>query len=221
METDTARRRPWSVTAGRAFDAASLRLRLLAARAAPRGAPGPGKRPQLAAVEGPMAEADSLNHWNVERPHWLRRMLRKQGRINRRLRDACEALGGALGDRAASLETLRAREHFWRASQHQHSGFGPALLRRLSRRQWAFNHELSEGLRAVAAEIRVRFPPSGDAQVQESLGHLDWHVAEAAHLNRQGRGLLRLWQRARRDQFMINRCHTVALKLCCALLARF
>jgi hypothetical protein len=104
-----------------------------------------------------------------------------------------------------------------------HAGHGPAILRRLARPQAAVNAMLNEGLALLTAEARHVFAlePPPDDETGAQLAHLDWHVAEAAHLNARTRGgPLRFWRRARRDQFMINRCHIVALKQLCTLAAR-
>lgn len=211
----------WTAVPGAVFGAETLQRRIRAAQAhAHAVAPAVAG----AAVARLIAQADALNNRNSERPAWMRRILRKQGRINQRIRDAAEVVVNEAAEADPSMADLpQVREHVWRAQVCNHTGRGPALLRRLLRRQSHFNASLNDGLgaleRSVTARLTADAPPPLD--VAEQFDHLRWHIAEAHHLNSAARsGPLRFWRRIRRDQFMINRCHIVAVRILGALLQR-
>jgi hypothetical protein len=165
----------------------------------------------------PLDEAENLTYAHRDAPKWYRRIMRKQGRIDRLVRAAAlnlflflnslpKATGKVvLNDAKAELDAVESL---------MHSERGPSLLRRLRRPQSEINEHLS---RAVAILVRWviaperGFVPSGEDGAKLT-GMLRWHAKEAEYLSLRRKHRKPIVRRYMCDQYQLNRCLIIAIR---------
>lgn len=189
------------------------------------------KRPRIKAdyavysvstMAGPLNVAEALTNERVNTPKWYRRIMRKQGRIDRLMREAAVNLADFLdrmpkaNGKAAikdALTELDAVAELMRGER------GPSLIRRLRRPQCEINEHLSRAVTilsewAIAPE-RGFVPADEDgARLAESIR---WHSNEATYLSMRRKTRRAIVRRYMCDQFQINRCAIIALRMIAGL----
>lgn len=175
-------------------------------------------RCDLELFESCMNTAQALNEAHHHLPEMLRRLLRKQGRIDRALTTAAEQLLQLLMSngkvaQSASDQVENAERVLVEARFIQHSGRGKGIIKRIHRDQGGYNRAIAEACRYLARGLRQTLysRDEEDAGINSHFEHMDWHIKEAFHLQTQYESAPAIIRRARRKQFQINRCIIVAL----------
>jgi hypothetical protein len=166
----------------------------------------------LSSVIPLLDEAEKLNNERLDSPRWLRRVLRRQARINRLVREAAQSLltflSGMKGvhGRALLQPSFAAIEEAERLSRRRS---GPGFIRRLTRPQSEINECVMSAI-CVMAEW-VTDGEKGFAN-PETAKLILWHVREAEYLSGRRKKRLRYIRRVKADQYQINRCGIIALR---------
>lgn len=166
----------------------------------------------LSSVIPPLDEAEKLNHERLDSPMWLRRVLRRQARINRLLRESAQSqlvfLNGLKGVRGRALlkPAFHALEEASRLSGRRN---GPGFVRRLSRPQAEINEWISLAIRVMADWVT---DPERGLSGRDAAEPVIWHAREAEYLSGRRKKRLRYVRRMKADQYQINRCAIVALR---------
>ena len=184
-----------------------------------------GSRAHVDPIENILVETDILNNCNAGRSPLLRRIMRKQGRINRTIVTAAETLTREIEEVTVDkdCEALDSvRERLTHALALNSSARGNQYMRRLKRPQRELNDALNAALAILTDYVLDRkhglcAASEGASRIEEELR---WHLKEAAWRNSQPSGRYEWLRRLRRDQFLVNRCHIIAVRLLCRLLLR-
>lgn len=163
-------------------------------------------------------DAEKLTYERSNSASWIRRVARKQGRIDRRLREALEAILCHLGGRSGlpgrgNLKAVRAEID--QVADLMHGEKGHPLLRRIRRPQCAINEHLSRAVKILAewsVDPERGFLGEGEADTRLRNDIL-WHANEAAHFAGRHHGHSVFIRRMKTDQFQIDRCLVIALRL--------
>ncbi len=213
----------WQIRPGAALSTASIRESILAAVAErAQRTSGRWAVPILAGVREHLDTAWSLNQEYAAFPAFAARALRRQGRLDRALRDAAEALAKAMDCIPAfRVSQVRAEifDHLWQARHLVHVARGSPLMRRLRRPQAGFNASMAEALSRIG---EVLLDPSFGLRMQgvEAAAHLRWHIGELPRLCATRQRRLRWLRRLLRDQRSINHCAIMTIKLAAEVLEK-
>ena len=184
-----------------------------------------GSRVYVAPAMALVVDADALNNEGEKLPKLFRRVSRRQGRINRTIVSAAKTLfeevgvvdvikdAGALAEIAENLDRAFALNSMARGNEY---------ARRIHRPQAEINIALNTALARLSNYVtgngRAMYARTDKTpQLEESL---IWHVREAAYRNSLFEDMPRWIRRWRTDQFIINRCHIISIRLICELLSQ-
>ena len=214
----------WEIVAGTFLNEAEIRNTVLIS--AEKGAGDPtGSKIRTSRAETLVAEADSLNNRDSGLPGFLRRILRRQGRINRTIVAAADAVFEEIEAISVSLnaeDLAKIREKLDRALALNSKARGNELMRRVNRPQAQLNGELNAALSVLSSYVtekgRNLYPCDDRSASVESA--LFWHVREAAYRNGLRAKSPGFFRRIGTDQFLINRCHIIVIRLICELLSQ-
>ena len=207
---------PWKISQGRLPSVAEIVGIVRREVARPAGIAGNAILSATSAIV-PLDEAEKLNRAHLDSPKWYRRVLRKQGRIDRLLRESAENLSLFLGSLPAVsgkavLKDAEADLNAVLAIMAEERG--PSICRRLRRPQSEINERLSRAVRILAgwtlAPERGLLAPGDDGKKQ--AGVILWHADEAEYLAGRHKNHRPLVRRSMCDQFQINRCMIIALR---------
>ena len=213
--------RVWTVSEGLPETVVTIAARFRSEAATKRTGTSASRLPATAPVFALVDAIWENNSVGGNRPRWMRRVLLPQGRIDRLLCDAMEALFHALSELpgfAGSPAAFSASESLWKARRDTHIARGGQIRRRLRRPQSAVNANLVLAISTLSAWLVERANAAGDSATRELCGHLAWHVKEAryrAELHRRGPMWLR---RCLTDQGEVNRCLALSVKFAASLL---
>jgi hypothetical protein len=207
---------PWKISPGRSPSVAEIAGIVRREVARPAGIADNAILSVTSAIV-PLDEAEKLNRARVDSPGWYRRVMRKQGRIDRLVRESAENLRLFLG----SLPKVAGKAVLDDAKTELDAVFsimanerGPSVCRRLRRPQSEINERLSRAVSILAGWIltpeRGLLEPGEDGKKQ--TGVIRWHAEEAEYLSGRHRKHSPLVRRSMCDQFQINRCMIIALR---------
>ena len=172
-----------------------------------------------------LAEADSLNNNNCDQASLWRRVMRKQGRINRMIICAADEMLKAVGDSPCKRDSgvlADVSEHLLNARGLNSQARGNAYMRRINRPQKDLNDALNSAVALLMDYVldpeRGMFVPTDKTNALAE--HLRWHVKEAGYRNYLNFDRSPWMRRILCDQYLVNRCHIVSLRLMCELLTQ-
>jgi hypothetical protein len=214
----------WSVIDGKPVSLAEIEAAITASAETAACEPS-GSKAYVAPAMTLIADADALNNDGEKLPKLLRRALRRQGRINRTIVSAAKTLleeVGAFNVRKDAGALAKIHEALDGALALNSMARGNEYMRRIRRPQSELNNRINLALETLAGYLtdktRAMYARTGRTpQLEEALL---WHVREAAYRNGLHAARSRYVRRWRTDQFIINRCHIISIRLMCELLSQ-
>lgn len=165
-----------------------------------------------------LSEADECNNERLGRFRIFDRLMRSQGRINRKMCDASEAVLHKLSFlRVEGRARMNAQAHacLTTARYLNHKARGSKWQRRLNRPQLEFNAAMNQALETMSAWLirGCEEECQRNLECRAMMEHLEWHVREARHYMSLVFGKWPWLGRLMVDQYQINRCHIISIRI--------
>jgi|GEM_PF-3648020 len=165
-----------------------------------------------------LAEAELLNGLNSGQPKFIQRLLRRQGKINRMLCNAVEAVLNSVDESGTTEGRGRYADAHSALNQTRylnHKARGGWLMRSLRRPQDALNDRMNCSIVYLTDLLMEIKQPEGRLNVHFSELNevIRWHIKEARHFISRCAWLPHFMRFPFRNQQAINRCHIAAIRL--------